>query len=364
MDKKRILYVMHIDWRWIKQRPHFIAEGLSDFYDITVVHFCSKRYLFRNSDASTTNEKNLSILPAYRLPLYQNKVVYSINRVYMQLYFKLLIKRYNPDFIWITFPQLYDYIPSNTGCKIIYDCMDDAIGFDFQDFFKSKIVKLEKKLIEDASVIFASSNYLFKSLNENYQCNDKLILVRNALGGKIINNTPNDSKMQDRFKIGYVGTISQWIDFEKIKITLNKIKNIEYHFIGPYELENIELKQHDRVKFYGPINYDELYDYVKSFDCLIVPFKVDNKIKSADPGKLYGYINYNKPIISVYYDELEYFSPFIYFYSNAEELIDLLKQMIKNGFTQKYPDLERIEFLKSNSWDKRLNKILKYLNDL
>src|SRR3954471_3757692 len=27
--KHRILYVMHVDWRWIKQRPHFMAEELS-----------------------------------------------------------------------------------------------------------------------------------------------------------------------------------------------------------------------------------------------------------------------------------------------------------------------------------------------
>ena len=31
---KRILYLMHIPWGWIKQRPHFIAEGLNDRYDV------------------------------------------------------------------------------------------------------------------------------------------------------------------------------------------------------------------------------------------------------------------------------------------------------------------------------------------
>ena len=157
----KILYIMHVDWRWIKQRPHFIAEGLSHFYDITVIHFCSKRYLFGNSDSSTTNEKNLNLLPAFRLPLYQNKAIYALNKVYMKIYFKILIEKYNPDFIWITFPQLYDYIPSNTRCKIIYDCMDEAVGFDFPNDFKSKIVKLEKKLLKNASIIFVSSNYLF-----------------------------------------------------------------------------------------------------------------------------------------------------------------------------------------------------------
>lgn len=364
MIKKRILYLMHVDWRWIKQRPHFIAEGLSDFYDVTVVHFCSKRYLFGSSDVLTDNKKNLNLLPAFRLPFYQNNTVYLFNKVYMKIYFKILIKKYDPDFIWITFPQLYDYIPSDTRCKIIYDCMDEATGFDFQDSFKSRIMELEKKLVNDASIVFTSSNYLFKTLNKNYQCKDKLVLVRNAFGGKIIDNQVNHDKIKETFKIGYVGTISKWIDFEKIKITLDEIKNIEYHFIGPCELETIELTQKDRVKFYGPISYDKLYDHVKSFDCLIVPFKVDNKIKSADPGKLYGYINYDKPIISVYYEELDYFSPFVYFYSDASELTHLLKEMIKKGFPRKYSDSERVDFLKSNSWDLRVYKIFKSLTKI
>jgi len=107
---------MHVDWRWIKQRPHFIAEGLSKHYDVTVVHFCSKHFLFREYDIS---DYNLNILPALRLPFYQNKIIYALNREYIRIYFKFLIKKYNPDFIWITFPQLYDYIPSNLDCKII-----------------------------------------------------------------------------------------------------------------------------------------------------------------------------------------------------------------------------------------------------
>ena len=29
---------MHIDWNWIKQRPHFLAEGLNEYCDITVLY--------------------------------------------------------------------------------------------------------------------------------------------------------------------------------------------------------------------------------------------------------------------------------------------------------------------------------------
>jgi teichuronic acid biosynthesis glycosyltransferase TuaH len=358
--KKKLLYIMHIDWKFIKQRPHFIAEGLSEVYDITIVHFCSKQYLFKNFDNSTRNQKNLNILPAIRLPLYENKVIYGLNKSYLELYFKFLIKKYDPDFIWITFPQLYDYIPPNTGCKIIYDCMDEATRFGFKNYFKSKILELEKKLVEDASVIFVPSNHFMENLIEKYRCRDKFVLVRNAFGGEIIDTKEADKK-RETFKIGYIGVISEMIDFENVKITLDKFKNIEYHFIGPYELK--ERIKHDRIIYYGQVPYDELYNYVKDYNCLIVPFKLNESVKIADPVKIYGYINYNKPIISVYFKELDRFSQFIHFYSNIEELIDLLKQIIENSYV-KYSYSDRIKFLENNSWDSRIYEILKQLDRL
>lgn len=360
--KKRILYVMHVDWRWIKQRPHFIAEGLADFFDLRVVYLFSKRYLFQNPFKLNVDKK-IAITPAFRLPFYQNDVIYKLNKFLMKLYFLLLIKLFKPDFIWITFPQLYDYIPKNHNCKIIYDCMDLATGFEFPENFKSKILKLEKKLIKESSLVFTSSNYLFNMLNDKYQCENKLVLIRNAFGGEICEiSPPNKLEAKKIFKIGYVGTVSQWIDFDSIKITLDEIKNIEYHFIGPCESET--MLKHSRIKFYGSIDFDEIYNYVKEFDCLIVPFIVDDKIKSADPGKIYGYINYNKPIISVYYEELEYFSKFLCFYSTSKELLELIKSMISKGFTKKYSSQDRDEFLKGNSWDVRISKILNCLFDL
>ena len=36
---KKILYLMGIDWYWIKQRPQIIAEMLNKDYDVTVAYY-------------------------------------------------------------------------------------------------------------------------------------------------------------------------------------------------------------------------------------------------------------------------------------------------------------------------------------
>ena len=353
---------MHVDWRWIKQRPHFIAEGLSDYYHVNVIYLYSKRYLL-NFNVNIINKRSFTIFPAFRLPFYQNKWIYKLNRTYMRFYIKFFIKKYNPDYLWITFPQLYDYIPQNIDCKLIYDCMDDATGFDYPENFKFNISESDKRLVKDANIVFTSSNYLYDKLHDNYQCEDKLYLIRNAFDGKIVDETTfGEKKHHNIYKIGYVGTISSWFDFDALKFTLEKFKNIEYNLIGPIE-KNVLKYNHARLNYLGPVNHKELFNYVKHFDCLIMPFKLSDLVKSVDPTKLYEYINYNKPIISVYYEELEYFSQFLYFYENNEDLEDIIKNLIQNGFQTKYTDFKRLEFLNNNSWNDRLSKIREHLEN-
>lgn len=364
MNKKKILYFMHLDWKWIKQRPHFIAEHLTDFYDVKVVYMASKEF-FINSAESTNNEKNLNINPAFRLPYYQNNLIYGLNKIFMQFYLKILIRNYNPDYLWLTFPQLYDYMPANYKGEIIYDCMDDVSYVEMPDNLKRRTIYLEKNLLKNASKIFVSSKSLLNKLNRECGSNAKIILVRNAFGGNIIDlNDEIFIKKRELYKIGFIGAIPPYFDFEVLHQTLEEIGNIEYHLVGPFEPEVTDKWLHDRIKLYGVINHNKLYNVAKEFDCLILPLKVNDLVKSVDPVKMYEYINFNKAIIAVFYNELEYFSQYAYFYSNKEELTDLLKNLIKTDFHKKYSDIERLQFLKNNSWDVRIHKIVKSLRGI
>ena len=58
---KKILYLMGIDWYWIKQRPQIIAEMLNKDYDVTVAYYKElfvKQSLRKNNDEL---EKSISI---------------------------------------------------------------------------------------------------------------------------------------------------------------------------------------------------------------------------------------------------------------------------------------------------------------
>lgn len=351
---------MHVDWDWIKQRPHFIAEGLSNFFSVYI--FAQRESINKPKELVKNDTKNVKVKSFFTLPFRDKKGVRQLNELLMKIYFKLMIKRYKPDYIWITNPILYNYLPPNLNCKLIYDCMDDAIGFDFKkEGIKTKILESEKELIKKSSIIFVSSNNLATKINKRSKCNYKTFLIRNAFNGNIMDNMINnkhDQNIKSIYKIGYIGTISSWFDFELLEFTLERFKNIEYHIIGPIIGLNNEIHANERIKFYGPINHEKLASLSVEFDCFIMPFKLNKVVESVDPVKFYEFINYNKPVISIFYEEIKRFSPYVYFYSDKETLVNMLEKMIKEGFVRKYSDNQRFEFLKNNSWDTRISKIV------
>lgn len=349
---------MNQDWDFAKQRSHFIAEGLSNFHDLLIVY----PYRYIRSNLNKNSKNGLRVMPFFLLPFYNKKFFLNkLNKFCLRTYFKFIINRYKPDYIWITNPDFYNYIPKNVKSKIIYDCMDDHIFFG-DNSRGSKFLNLEKNLIKNASKIFISSNNLFLKLNERERCEDKTSLVRNAYNGAICEDHSLKLLDHDIYKIGYIGLVSEWFDFEALFYTLKYFKNIEYHIIGPIDIDLTDLNK--KIKIYGSVQHDELYSYAKDFDCLIMPFKLSELIYSVDPVKLYEYVNFNKPIISVYYPEIKRFSAFVEFYSDKEELKIKIEDLIREDFKKKYSNSERLEFLKNNTWDIRVKKIMKNLEEL
>ena len=356
---KKLLYITHVDWDWIKQRPHYIAEGLSSFYDVLILYGHSPI----RSNMVNNSREGLSLKVFFPIPFFiSNGLIYKVHKIYLKKHFSYIIKKYDPDYIWITFPLLYNYMPCNLKAKLIYDCMDNAIGFTDDKHKQARLLKMEKKLITSSWKIFASSQNLATLLNQRKECSEKLTVIHNAIEDKIV---PAKHKVQNGkkiYKIGYIGTVSSWFDFESLQYTLKHFKNIEYHIIGPFTIKpKLSENEKNKIIFYGPIQHEELYSYAQNFDCLIMPFNLNELVYSVDPVKLYEYVNYNKPIISVFYEGIKRFKSYAYFYSNKEELLSLLKDLIDNGFKNKYSEQDRLEFLECNTWNNRVKNMIKFL---
>lgn len=349
--QKRILYIMHVDWNWIKQRPQFLAEELSKTNKVLVLYqFCRHRkFLTRNS----TGLQKIPLLPIPRL---RNSFFRIIDIITHRFIVQICVWLFKPTVIWVTFPFIINYINKiDKNITVIYDCMDDALEFFTDDNIKYQISIEEKELVNRASWILCSSQHLLDKMVKRYGCKPKFRLVRNGIQNISSLETTSIKEKREIKCIAYIGTVAEWFDYGVIKDALEKVKDIEFHIIGPVMEKNVY--HHERLIFHGPVEHSKLFEYNNKFDCYMMPFKLNPLIESVDPVKLYEYIMMGKPIISVYYKEIERFSPYVHFYSTNTEFVNLIEQLSKGILVPKANIIQGQEFLSNNTWSKRAEEI-------
>lgn len=351
---KKILYLMEIDWYWIKQRPQIIAEMLSADYDVTVVYH---REIFVKQSLREEKDELEKSIPIPAIPYRdKNKVAYMVQKFF---YHKIMKSIDQYDMVWITHPLLYRYIPKTYQGKIVYDCMDNHEALCSDKALCEVIRKTEKRLATEAEIIFTSSSGLKKKM-EKIVGKGKTFLIRNGfIFDEIHSPCPIVLHKNKPFKIGYFGTIAEWFDFPLLLESLKRVPNLEYHLWGP--VSKVEEPKHSRLIFEGVVEHSQLWEKVKDVDCLIMPFIVNDIIKDVDPVKLYEYISMGKPIISVYYKEIEQFESLVYFYDNSDTCIRLLKKFIQEDGIVLYSEFSQKNFLLNNSWEKRYVDIINVL---
>lgn len=351
-SKKRnnILYIMGIDWQWIHQRPQILAEMLAKDYDVMVLYPRSILKILR----ARPQEPGLKMSILWTLP-YQEKsrMIGWMSRL---INYKTLSSLPGYSCLYVGYPLYGRYIPDDYKGKIIYDCMDnhDALYPDLKRVHK--VIVQERELANRADLVIASAQALVDKMNTVMECG-VCRLVRN---GVEIENCYNikESAIKETYKVGYIGTIAGWFDYELLQESSKYLKKIEYHLIGPGD----KSVNSDKIHYEGIVPHDRLYETIREYDCLIMPFQINDIVKSVDPVKLYEYIAFGKCIVSVWYEEIAQFEEFVYFYRNAQEYVNLMKSLEREGFPVKYDKKQQSDFLQKNNWKERYKTLSKWIN--
>lgn len=347
--KKQMLYIMGVDWEWIYQRPHVIAEYLSRDYEVTVAYPVKiwNRHILKNAgrESVTIHKLKIWVLPFQRKSRLIGKIA--------DRYKRSLFKNYQQyAYIYISYPIDIEYIPADYKGFLIYDCIDDYEQMCIDECWKRRVQRDEKTLLQRSDVVIVSSqNLLNKKTNLSKTTPN---LIRNGTGFQKIFEVKK-AEIKKRYLMGYIGTIAEWFDYDLIRANCRRYNELEYHLIGPNL--TFDLTEDDGIIYDGIIEHSRLQSQVKDYDCMIMPFVVNEIVQAVDPVKLYEYIAFGKCIISVYYEELEQFRDYVYFYTTGKEYDELTDRLISQGFPPKYNEKQQETFLAENSWEERYQRI-------
>lgn len=380
---KNILYLSLIDWFWIKQRPQHMSEFLSKSNFIT--YLCRKPWknnsnvIIRHSNDNYSVSKsifnlnpNLNVIRKRLIPKEHSfRFIQFLNNKIMKSFLLKLDKKNNYDYIIITHPKQYDILPRKflNSKIIIYDCMDNYKCWPGCN--RESLIDMEKKVLNISSYVIASSENLYNELiNYDVNIKNKLYIINNGVDiesfdlnklGK--NNEVNIFKNNNKKRVGYVGTISKWVDLNLVENIAIKNKNLDFYIIGPIEngTDIRKYKNINNIIFTASQPYYSIPNILSKLDITIMPFKKIDLVDSVNPVKVYEYLAMGKPVIALRYTETEKFGDLIYLYDNADEFQLCLNKILNCQEDSKVIE-NRMEFAKNNSWENRVNILEKMLN--
>lgn len=357
-NRKTILYLSPVDWRWIKQRPQFLAEHLARHFSVVVL------YPWKNNrkDLQKKEVSALPLCPYFMLPSFGGRfaAIGHINAWLGKLQLSLMLKKNQPDYLWISHPMQWPMVPVWFSGRIVYDCMDDYEAIEWNRDKSSIVAGYETEIVKKAVRIFASSMELCRKLNGHYGIDhSKITLLRNGYNGKPTTLQRKAREEDGLLKIGYFGTIGRWFDFDLLLDSLSKFSNVEYHLYGPTE-KDIQIPRNNRLIYHGVVPHNQMFEESRQLDALMMPFLLNDIVRSVDPVKLYEYIQMSLPILSIYYPEIERFAPFVHFYNDREDYVQQLKCIVESQKLM-YSNRQAEAFLKDNSWQNRADTVISAL---
>jgi glycosyltransferase involved in cell wall biosynthesis len=363
---EKILYISHVQWDWIKQRPHFIAEYLCNYFSISFVyerHYRNKKLKF-NPLVS-----NIFLNPVLKLPLI--KYYSKLNNWVVGRQIRKLIRK--NKIIWFCgrvelFLEVFAFIPNNA--LVIYDCMDDCLEFTdvkTNPHYRQLVMEGERELISRANIVFSSSEYLKCKIESRYNTHEKTYVINNGinLDGNLLPEHDDynilDLLKQQKFEYKvfvYVGTISDWFDFDVLVESVNRYPQIVYLLFGPCE---VKIPLHPRIRHFGPVSHSTVNMILKHSDCLIMPFKITNLVLAVNPVKLYEYIYSCRPCIATKYSETTLFEKYVYLYTDTTEYLQNIERMLRTNFAPKQCPEECVRFARENTWEKRVRIMMEIM---
>jgi teichuronic acid biosynthesis glycosyltransferase TuaH len=351
-SSERWLFVIHVDWRWIRQRPHWLAEEAS--------HTGRALVLFRPHPRGASLPRNTSPvrrLPLLPLPLGRSLTTPRLSRLFaacQRAWTALVIRVFRPTHVYVSHPVLVDVLPADVPRRltVVYDCMDDAIAMAPAER-REAVHAREHVLVSRAQRVIVSSAELAGRLEARYgqAVGDKLRIVLNGSPpARVLPRRATAPEGCDRL-VAYAGTVGPWFDFDAVLAALQSAPSVRLLIVGPRQGTE---PTHERISYREPVDHVRLPAMLAEADALIMPFKVDAVVTAVNPVKLYEYLHYGVPVIVTRYPEIEgEFGRFVHFYEPASGLAGLFESVQSGTLEAKAERAEVETFLETSSWARR-----------
>ncbi len=184
---------------------------------------------------------------------------------------------------------------------------------------------------------------------------NNLYRLRNGITPERFTNLPDGKKQFSNPVIGYIGTVSKWIDYETYEKLIENNPQWDFPIYGPsYKTETYKkLQSFKNVHFMGPVKADDVPATLKSFDVALNLYRSESWL-DVDSMKLYEYLAVGIPVVSLnYHPDLDTdFEHLLFLAENVTEIEAQVRKILEN----KGNHMDARDFIMKSTWDKRVEQ--------
>jgi len=164
---------------------------------------------------------------------------------------------------------------------------------------------------------------------------------------------PPEMKALPRPRIGYLGLLSHFLDFEVLESLRQARRGGTLVLIGPETPATTgrlrELAAREGVVVLGPKAYQEVPGYVQALDVGVIPFRAqDEFVQGINPNKVYQYLAAGLPVVTTPVLDLEPQPPHLWFATSPESFARQVGEALSISSS---PDARR-ELARAYDWDR------------
>ena len=267
----------------------------------------------RTTDAANADPAAPQVCAPLAIPLLGVPGVRACNRHLLRLQLRPVLdaRGINRPTVVVACPAAVDALDALDPGFLVYYCADDHAAFPGMN--PSRVRRLEAELIARCDRVVASSRLLVQRHGQNHR--DVRYLphgVSHARMQQALANPPRPAELpvDGRRVVGFVGQLSDHVDWTLVSDVIARLREVEFVFVGPV-VPGTRLPEAPNARFVGPRPHDQLPQWLAAFDVAIMPFADSPRVRAAHPTKLREYLSAGLPVVATPHPELEGLSPWI-----------------------------------------------------
>jgi UDP-galactopyranose mutase len=357
-----IVVLSHLRWDFVYQRPQHLLSRLAEHYRIVFFEepvFHPKEHLA----VISTPHPNVVVWKS-RTPV-KATGFHDDQLPYLKPLFHQLVSDFGDYIAWFYTPMALPLIDGLSPRLVVYDCMDELAAFKNAP---RQLLQRENGLFKVADIVFTGGPGLFRAKqgrHPNVHCFPSSVDINHFSQALDPANEHSTHKAMPRPRLGYYGVIDERVDMNLVAAIADAHAEWQIVMVGPVvKIDLAALPQRQNIHYLGQRPYDELPQFLASWDVALLPFAINESTRFISPTKTLEYMVAELPIVSTNVaDVAELYGRAVSLASDIGGFIGACERALKETPQERLDRVQAMrDIVSTSSWDATVKQMRRLMS--